>query len=518
MGLTLLGYIPPVHRFLCHKVDAFGRLFFSPKSPSLAQYEQPLVTRKKMPAAEIHEILDGDDRDYELNPAHCSKWATEKLPLREDRNFDKFVSLCNEIPWERQYPFVKQKLQDDENFQHFLMKQFPLENIDSKFDELRALLFAKEREALEADSLFRYFLQNHFGKEFSLDRFDEMVSEVAQMDRGALKENKIFRALLTNLLCDQLIDRLVFEAHNDPKAYHSSLQKTLEISESNFAKYCKKCPKLIRKIPAERGREVYAANWVRLNMKLMVEVLKGNRYATSPREDLDDAMSHSAQILARMDALDLLDRENVLLKLAIEGGNYCCRAIKRASREIYHETIVPQEGLHLEALENFDPLQAYETRIRQALENERFRLIQEKYHTVVGGSPIVPKAVSKDVHGFDSYSPSLSIGFYPSTKQERDNLPTLTVPVWTYYDRHRKSMYFKYRKRLDEIVTGMREESYCFDFIRRNLAHLSEEESAAVIDKYIGKHWDVEETNSRFHRLLFVMLGALQKSKAPLRP
>ena len=77
-------------------------------------------------------------------------------------------------------------------------------------------------------------------------------------------------------------------------------------------------------------------------------------------------------------------------------------------------------------------------------------------------------------------------------------------------------MYQEYLENLDQAVES---DSNFTNYIRQVImenSKLSDEQKDLILEKYTeanhGK-WTVKETNKRFHRLMFVMLGVLSEKK-----
>lgn len=418
--LRLATFFSPVNHFVSHKVSAVAHSIFSPLAVSLAEYEAPLIEQKKMKKAEITKILEDEDENYEINPAHCSKWATENIPLPTDYHFDKFLTLYDQIDWTQRYNIVGKKLKDDiENFGLFLQREFP-EEID------------------------------------------------------------------------------VF---------------------TNFDAYIEKLAR-----PRQQTKEAYAAHYLREQLVQMVSLLKGDWGAQlqGDRQDLEEAIPHCAQILPYLKSCNNRDREDILLKLAVEAGTYCARGVRRASVDIVNETVRP--NILQEDATALDPNKIYETRIRQALQNQRLRYVERAYLEIKNMAPnTVGNTVGKSVHGFDIYRQLLSLGFYPLSPLERSRINMAEIPFWSMYSQFREFMLKNYQQGLDQIVMDEGQLKCCIyltNMIEDN-SNLSEEEKADLIENYITA--DVNDDERRLireknlRRLALVAMGVLRSKPQPRR-
>lgn len=230
-------------------------------------------------------------------------------------------------------------------------------------------------------------------------------------------------------------------------------------------------------------REQYAAHWIRLQMVDLVSMLKGEKRVVGSQQDLDIALDYLAKILPQLN----VDHEDSLLQLAVEGGNYCSKGIKRVASEL-----VPK-------------WKDYDQKLRQSLQDVRSRILQHFYDTRVNWI--------KDIQSFDLYREYASYGFYPLADSERDDFCMCELGVWELFSEVRGQMYAMYHNRLDEAIRENGEVNFGI-YMRRTIEDntaLSREQKDILLDKYTGGRWSPEETNRRFHRLGFVMLNVLRR-------
>lgn len=406
--LQIASFFPPAHRFLSHKLDDVVRRYIPVDGHKLASYEAPLNENKKLTAAEMHAVLDGRDHHFDINPAHCAKFAVENHNLPQDFQFEGLLSLYDQVDWNKNYFLIRSKLKDDEIFTDFLKKTFPEEaNIEANFDSL--------------------------------------------MTRLAQKENQT--------------------------------------------------------------KEVWAAKWMRSQMVKLIDILNGKIRVKGEQKDLDTAISNCSKILPYLKAMPIgMEQEDLLLKLAVEAGDYCARGIKRTSGEILDESVVP--NLNPNLTEN--PQKNYELNVLQALQNERLKSVQQSYH-LIKEQLRVPGRLANDVHAFDVYRKILSLGFYPMTQHDRNSLQFIDLWNWTlFFSPIRQMMHREYSNRIDQAIVDLGEARFT-DYIRKEIGEnrtLSEQDKEDLLEKYTSANngrWTVAETNKRFHRLMLVMLGVLQK-------
>lgn len=408
---TLPNYLS---RSLHHVIDQIARKYFNIQEPALKELDAPLRERRTLNFQEINKILDAEDSQYMVAPAHCTKWAADldKLPI--DNNFGQFLDLFDSIQWDTKYEYIKRKLYDDDYF------------ID--------------------------FLKNHFPN-VHLKRTSEYI--------------------------DNYIQQLARDQH-------------LSVQE-------------------------YAKKWARGQMLQLVSILTHQKRASGSQQDLADAISNCEKILPYLKSLtqpiDQVEKEDMLLKLAIEGGDYCARGIKRASDEllstIFHKSN-PQESVV-----NDTPMQAYESKLRQALQVQRLKIVGKYYKTLTEKlMSKFPDSVKNDIHVFDLYRTYLTFGFYPVTDYERRKIGFSELFSWLALSSLRQEMYNEYSP--DDVVKEIGTAHFT-DYIVRVLSEntaLSDNERNAIIEKFTERNnniWTVDQTNKRFYRLMYVMLGIMQK-------
>lgn len=118
---------PSFSKFIQQKIDLVARKCFKITGrPALQELEAPLVEKKNLSFNDIQQILNAEESQFELNPAHFSKSACHSSDFPRNRNFEEFSHLFEKINWEEHYPVVFRKLADDrERFIDFLANELP---------------------------------------------------------------------------------------------------------------------------------------------------------------------------------------------------------------------------------------------------------------------------------------------------------------------------------------------------------------------------------------------------------
>lgn len=407
--------IPDVSREFRYGIDHVIRSWIPIWGPTVREIEAPVIEREApYTAEEIHRIIHANHWEFELNPSAFSKWASERVELPEDDDFDKLVTFFDSVSWQDKGEILRRKLLEDEIFLDMLEKSFP-----------------------------------------------GVVPEVVM---------------------------------NEKEAYLEELAGSKQISESQFL-----------------------ADWLRNQVLLLVQGLKGERRVPGTQQEEQEAINNFAKIVPYLHTLQELPEstefEDVLLKLSVEGGDYCARGVKRASEEILSSLLY--RGISHEPGEVFDEDKDYETKVKQALQQQRLSIVQSYFQTIVDlVKEALPRAVRYDVHTFDVYKLYLSLGFYPLTDFECAKIGVLESAISCIYAPLKKEMYRRY-----DIDAGIKEIGgvNLGDYVRRMVENnplLDANQKEEILDIFStanNNSWSIDENNHRFARLLFLKLGILRE-------
>lgn len=280
------------------------------------------------------------------------------------------------------------------------------------------------------------------------------------------------------------------------------------------------------------SKEKFLAAQLKLQMRQLIKVLLGHARVAGLQKDAEEAILNCSQILHYLLqkkwslSSDRIEIEDTLLKLSIEGGEYCARGVKRASGEILSGILQGMQG------HSNDPLQQYELQLGQAFEFARMKIMNAMYQQFIGvmvqtaksnklnfRKEVVDKhavALAQDVHVLDIYRHLFALGFIPLTDYERNAIGIVELITWTTpgYRLVRMEMYKTYQKCLGDVIKELGALHF-FNYMRlvmTNNSQLSEEQRAALIEKFTERNqetWSAAETETRFQRLVCVMLGVL---------
>ena len=83
-------------------------------------------------------------------------------------------------------------------------------------------------------------------------------------------------------------------------------------------------------------------------MQLLVQSLQGKGAVSGKEQHRDEAITICAQILPfLLSCRNTMEREDALLKMAVEGGNYCALGVKRMANELlttFLQTMRPEDN------------------------------------------------------------------------------------------------------------------------------------------------------------------------------
>lgn len=252
----------------------------------------------------------------------------------------------------------------------------------------------------------------------------------------------------------------------------------------------------------ESGMEesAFVIHWVRDQMVALTDVLKRRKQPKGAQADLENAIHNCALILGRLNQqINETEKKDILLKLAVEAGDYCALGVRRAASEI-------ADGIKADLLVNQDPANVYEVRIRQSLENKRHRIIQRQYH-IMAEQLGFSKRAAQDVHYYSRSQSILSLGFYPINDLDKFKMNVIDYLNWAIFlPRRRKWMMDEYLKEIEETVHEEGDQKFT-EFMRQHIGtneNLFEEDRIELTELMAsGEH------HAGFQRLMLVMLGVL---------
>lgn len=411
--------------------------------------------------------------------------ADQKVLQKADQVFRSIFTLPGPSLKEFNAPLVKKT-----NFNYEEINQL-LDLSDSEFQNQYEMNVAHlNKWAVDLEKV------SHLPKDSKFDKFSELFEKTDWKKKYTLIRNKFKDD-------DRFLD---FLSDKFPEF------KKLEDPKSNT-----KMDKYIEDLAVKKGltKEAYLAEYLQSQMKTLITVLNKKGNVKGSAKELEEAIHDCRWILPHLSALDLsknknkIELEDTLLQLAVEGGDYCAKGVKRAANEIL-------SGI-LQTSGSDDPIINYEYRVLQSLQNLRKGMISSMMNNIAKYSTIANKFKS-DVHAFEAALPILSFGFVPQTKGEQEKFGLMFLGSWEHLHPLRKELCDVYQKEIPNVfkqVGDVHFGNYIPAVINAN-EQLNDQQKDNLIDKFIGvDKWDTEEAVSRFRRLFLVRSGIFIPKKKP---
>lgn len=250
-------------------------------------------------------------------------------------------------------------------------------------------------------------------------------------------------------------------------------------------------------------KEKYIANFLKDQMNLFISVIKEERSSKGTQKELQEMINLSYSVLDHLDSIQLknsVEFEDILLKLAVEGGNNCGAGIKRALSEIVEENIYQNE---FNKTDSFKETKSYELKINLLLKDLRKEIILSNYKN---GTVFLPHKQNQDVHVFNMCFSIFSFGFYPISQDEREKIGILD---FLFLSDLRRIMYKQYRERMREVLKDAGKigiATYILQSIKNN-SRLTDEQKEQLKEKLEDLYLNERTIQQKAERLFLLMLG-----------
>ncbi len=475
------------------------------------------------------------DKKLGLLPPNVSLFLEKYLPIVSvigSLLFDPFVGKIFALIWlitffPPAYNFILHKL--DAWIHHLTKSPTPkLEDLEKPFQvaDPNAFTYADIKEMLEQTGGWNdfEFTPAHFTHSpLSLSRlpkdkkFDKLLTLFDKVDWVRATSYPI---LLTRLTDDERFREFLKESFPD-RNFEVNTEATREERERRK----QLVEQSIVDLAAKGGitKEQYLFTWVREQLKNLVEVLKGNRKPKGTEFDRADAIDLVSIILHHLQKLnpatDRIEIESTLLALAVEGGNYCSRGIKRVALEKAREILLSNRK---EAEKT--PQADFAFKVLQQLENVRHRIVHQIYEEIVKtivlkGMYHLPDQTVNDVHTYDIYRLALTLGFLPFTTHERGNLDVGSFIIFEAWFQIHHLMQIQYQ---DLCLDAFEDLNISLSDILRQLVQGNPNitaEDKADFEERLYEAADSESAWDRCKMLYLLLIGVIRrKEKAPPLP
>ncbi len=464
-SVQLLSYNDHFNKFMQAKVDKTFKKLIDLGGPTIEEIEAPLIVNKHLTFTQINAILDTPSysNKFTINPAHCAKSLGGLEKLPEDKAFTKLLVLFQGIIWKDKYILLKNSFADDDRFIKFLKKQFPADK--KKVNK----------------STFEYYLKLHI---------DNLNSSRKELFETLVAKEKLGQ----ELTAEEIVEK--------------------------------------KELATPLTKEIFLAKQLEKQLQELVKALSDERRIEGLQTHLTEAIRYCARIcgyLLTLDPtnhLDMVIIEDTLLKLAIEGGEYCALGVKRAAKELVNG-IIMYSAMH--SLKGDNANAHYECLLQLTLEMHREKLVNALYKKIISVIPLVAKgnlqkigqevtdneavAIAEDVHTLNIYQIALKYGIVPLSKEERrfgfDQFYLWSNPT---LKEMRNQIYNEYEECIDGVIKELGHihfAEYVKVIIEQNNV-MSDEDKEKILERftlYDVSVYSSDEIQKRFNRFVLVMLG-----------
>lgn len=265
-------------------------------------------------------------------------------------------------------------------------------------------------------------------------------------------------------------------------------------------------------------REQWTAKWVKEQMRALVDVLTGKKKAKGNPQDVAAAIPLYAKILSYIQKIPddcHVEREDLLLGIAIEAGDYCALAIKRSATESVE--YIAATALNDPTLQDVTSCEYYETKLNFELLKIRQGLAQNTYIQVMKQT-FGDNEFLQDNHLHDEVGGHICLGFCPVSSKMRDSVNGPSLLVWSLYDAARRGLYETYRNHVYDAFKAVGKinfASYLKMIIDEN-SSLSIVEKEMLMESYlepVKKYASSVAKERMYERLILAMMGVLKFTK-----
>lgn len=427
-------------------------LFYPPDACGPHTISHELIEYRHLNKAQIDLILQTDSAHFVVNPQPLSQMAYTGVDLKQDADIGCLQEQFDRIDWEQQKTILASKFQSDDRFiEHHLQPFFQnlkfddLNKIQQNFDTYLALwkTFGGTSEPHDSTDL-----------QTCLQKLDLTLVSKVQL-KAKIKEY----AKIWETLCDT---------------------SYLEIFKKKFAHLMKT-----------------------LNKKLGHERL-GATYK------IDEALKHLYYIIPQfkkqIQANDQISIQDTLMRLGIEGGDYCLSGLEEVCQSLKQEAI--NSGMRQGSPEEYLLDLKYQLQlIREGLICPKHKLKHSlpKFLTTY---LIKKQELLQDVHFNLSYKLGFYSGFVPLTSDQVTKIDFFDYLTNWYSRKSRAACLSTYREQLLTTLHKKQAKTteYIVTLINENKA-LNHEEQEALLENFSS--WNQTSLIS-FEYLMLFQLGIVK--------
>jgi hypothetical protein len=299
---------------------------------------------------------------------------------------------------------------------------------------------------------------------------------------------------------ERLLVEIKFES-DEKQAFDQCVEAELQVKSLSDARSC---------------RELLIAQFYK-QLKAFVDVLQGLRPHIGSASDLLCAKENTRYIVPYISKLgaEHITTIDILLALAIEGGEYCALGLKNVTQNIVEQIRLDQCS-HEQKEEQQSDEARYKSKIFASLQTIRDSIVTNFYEGLIkfiGESTKAHDAQQKallDVHTVQFYRRVFTLGFSVLTAEERDQLTLAELYQWFMLSLMRQAMTRVYLMRMQEAIQEHKD-LFLYEFLRNKLASFREQniltdEDIEIIDDLFARP-DFNVENAR--QLFFCLTGIL---------
>jgi hypothetical protein len=272
------------------------------------------------------------------------------------------------------------------------------------------------------------------------------------------------------------------------------------------------------------NKREYLAHWAREQLQCYIGKISGNRPIEGEQRLLKSAIENTAMLIPFLlkPETDAITKEDVLLNLAIEGGDYCALGMRRASHASLQTFIEPLQNV----AQGGDLQASFENEVLFTLQKDRERQFEEGFQGFI-------QALSKkeqlqdtiqDVHLHSALSRILKRGFSPLGDEELNHfsLPELLINQTTALPIQAQ-MLADYQKEVPTLIRNLQADrgnvrvnrvlEYLRGWVQQN-QRLSAQEKEQLLDEALlndDDHLADAHNYPKWNRLMLIILGVLRE-------
>jgi hypothetical protein len=410
----------------------------------------------------------------------------------------------------------------------------PLSKKEFNAEEIRAILDEENNEIDTAHLTKDYKLPLNFEKNFNFDELMRLWDEVG----ARWSDPNHYSLLLKKAVDDKRF--ILFIQNRFPEAKRFFYQENWRLNRADQLQeerelriaHRQQFDAWIGILAEENGspsKQEYLAHWAREQLQCYIGKIEGTRPIEGEQRLLKGAIENTAMILPFLlkPETDAITKEDVLLNLAIEGGDYCALGMRRASYASLQTFIEPNR------VYGDDPQLAFENEVLFTLQKQREWYIERGFQYFIQkfSKHEQLQDSAPDVHLNSALSRVFKRGFSPLDEEEMKefSLTELVInqSIGLYFQA---LMLEKYPQDIPgiihrlQIVPGNVRRNRVLEYLRawvQGNQRLSNEEKEDLLEGALlndDEHLADAENYPKWNRLMLRILGVLKEKEREPAP